>query len=57
MKTIFQSKTVWVAIIQAIISVLIVIFTEADLVGYVGIVKSVGDIVLRMITKTPIGLT
>lgn len=51
MKSIFKSKTVWIAILQAVASVVIVAFTELDMVGYVGIVKSALDIATRMITS------
>jgi len=50
MKSILQSRTVWVAIVQAVLSVVVVILTEADMVGYVGIIKSIVDILLRIDT-------
>lgn len=41
--------------IQAVVGGLVIFFTEIpDLVGYVAIVKSVGDILLRIITTEPI---
>jgi len=55
MKSIFESKTVWIAIIQAVVGGLVIFFTEIpDLVGYVAVVKSVGDILIRLITDKPI---
>lgn len=54
MKTLLESKTFWVAMIQAVASVAIVIMTELDMVGYVGIVKSLLDVSLRLITTEPI---
>jgi len=53
-KKLWQSKTVWFAIAQAVVSVLVVVLTELDLVGYIGIVKSVADVVLRLITEDPV---
>ena len=55
MKSLTQSKTFWIAVIQAVVGGLVIFFTEIpDLVGYVAIVKSVGDILLRIITTEPI---
>ena len=56
MKPLTQSKTFWLAVIQAVIGGLVILFTNVpDLVGYVAIVKSIGDIVLRIATIDPIG--
>ena len=55
MKTLTNSKTFWVALVQAIVGGLVIFFTEVpDLVGYIAIVKSIGDIVLRILTTEPI---
>lgn len=54
MKTLLQSRTFQLAIIQAISGVLIAYLTEMDMVGYVAIVKSVADILLRLDTKDAI---
>lgn len=54
MKSLLQSKTFWLAIGQAIGAVLIVAFTQLDMMGGVLIVKSVLDIVLRLSTDSGI---
>ena len=54
MKTLFESKTFWLAVAQAVIGIVVVALTELDLVGYVAIVKSIGDVILRMITEDEI---
>lgn len=56
MKKLTQSRTFWLAVIQAVASVVVVALTELDMVGYVGIVKSLLDIYIRMDTSKPIGL-
>lgn len=53
-KTLFSSKTFWIAVIQAVAGIVVVALTELDLVGYIATFKSVVDIVLRMITADPI---
>jgi len=55
MKSLITSKTFQLAVIQAIASVIVVALTDLDMVGYVGIVKSLADILLRMVTDKPIG--
>jgi hypothetical protein len=55
MKSLLESKTFWIAVIQAVVGGLVIFFTEVpDLVGYVAIVKSIGDILLRMVTTEAI---
>ncbi len=54
MKTLFQSRTFWVAVAQGIVGVLTVVFTELDMAAYVVILKSFVDILLRLDTKTEI---
>jgi len=55
MKSLTTSRTFWFAVIQAVIGGLVILFTNIpDLVGYVAIVKSIGDIVLRLATTEPI---
>jgi len=54
MKSLLQSKTFWVAVIQALAGITVVALTELDLVGYVVFFKSFVDVVLRMITTSPI---
>ena len=54
MKTLFESRTFWLAVAQAVASVVSVVLTELDMVGYVGIVKSIVDIVRRVDTTSPV---
>lgn len=55
MKTLLSSRTFQVAVAQAVGAVLIVAFTELDMMGAVLIVKSIVDVILRLDTKEPIG--
>jgi hypothetical protein len=50
----FRSRTVWLAIGQAVVGVVIVVLTEADMVGYATMVKSAADIMLRLDTDKPL---
>ena len=52
MNKLLKSKTIWLALIQAFGGIIIAVFTELDLVGYIAITKSVMDIALRTITTT-----
>ena len=54
MKTLLQSRTVQLALIQAISGGLVIFLTQMDMAGYVVIVKSVADILLRMDTDEPV---
>lgn len=54
MKSLLNSKTFWVAVIQAVAGVVVVALTQLDLVGYVAVFKSFVDIILRLITTEPI---
>ena len=54
MKSILNSRTFWLAVFQAIASVLVVLFTELDMAGYAMLVKSVVDIALRVDTASAI---
>jgi hypothetical protein len=59
-KKIFQSKTVWLAILQAVAGIFAVILTENPTlvtVGWVGIVKSIVDVAVRVfLTSTAVRL-
>lgn len=55
MKIWYKSKVVWLAIIQAIIGVVVVLGAQYPEIGYVAIGKSVLDILLRLITELPVG--
>ena len=54
MKTLFQSRTFWIAVAQAVVGILTVALTELDMVAYIAILKSVVDITLRLDTRTEI---
>ena len=54
MKTLLNSKTFWLAVSQSVGAILVVAFTELDMMGAVLIVKSVVDIILRLQTEEPI---
>ena len=54
MKKVYQSKTVWKAIIIGVAGVTVAVLTELDLLGYVMIVNAGLDIILRSITTEPI---
>ena len=54
MKTLLNSKTFWIAVIQAVAGIAVIALTELDLIGYVGIMKSVVDIVIRTMTTEEI---
>lgn len=56
MKRILKSRVIWLALIQAVASVAIVVFTELDMAGVALTLKSVLDIYLRLDTTKPIGL-
>lgn len=55
MKSWYKSKAIWIAIIQAIIGIVIAAETVYPDAGIVLIGKSILDIVLRVLTTTPIG--
>ena len=54
MKSLLQSKTFWVAVIQAVAAVLVVALTELHFVGGALMVKSIVDIILRITTSDTI---
>lgn len=49
-----KSKTVLFAIAQAVLGIVILVLTEADMAGTALLVKSVADILLRSITVEPL---
>lgn len=53
-KRLLRSDTIKIAIVQAIGGVLIVAFTELDMIGYAAFVKSILDVLLRAKTTRPI---
>jgi hypothetical protein len=54
LKQLLRSKTIKLATAQAIVGIAIAVFTDLDMIGYVAIVKSLGDIYIRTITTKPI---
>ena len=54
MKSLLQSKTFWLAVIQALIGIVAVFATTYPSIGGLLVAKSVLDIVLRMVTTTEI---
>ena len=54
MKSIFQSRTFWLAIAQAIVGVVVTFFTNAGMAGEALLLKSFVDIMLRVYTTTPV---
>jgi len=56
-KSIFQSKTFWLASAQAVAGILVVFSTSYPSAGWLVIAKSIVDIYLRSITTTAVSLT
>lgn len=54
MKSFFQSKTIWIALIQGAIAVVMVIQGQYPDLGGVLVVKSILDVVLRFVTNKEI---
>jgi hypothetical protein len=57
MKSIFTSKTFWLAIAQASLGSIVIFSTAYPSVGALVIAKSVLDIFLRFLTTQPVTLT
>lgn len=55
-KSILKSKVFWVAILQGIFGVVVVLESAYPAVGWVAIAKSVVDIILRGMTTTPVAV-
>ena len=53
-KSLLESKTFWIAVIQGVGGILVVALTELDLVGYAALAKSVLDVFVRIDTKEPV---
>ena len=53
-KSWLASKTVWIAILQAIGGVLIVVYTENPTFGWAMLSKSVVDVFIRALTTEPL---
>lgn len=57
MKSIFQSRTFWLAVLQAIVGILVVFMSAYPEVGQLLVAKSVIDVILRVVTTTRISST
>ena len=53
-KALVQSKTFWLAIIQAVIAVVVVFSTAYPSAGFLLLAKSGLDIILRIYTSVPV---
>ena len=49
-----KSRTVQLALAQAVAGILIAIFTEFNMIAYMAVTKSLLDIYIRSITKQPL---
>lgn len=56
MKNVLKSKTVWIAVLQGIAGVVVVLQTQYPELGYVAIGKSLVDIGLRFLTTQSVGM-
>ena len=54
MKNWFNSRTVWLAVIQFVIGGLVVIQAQYPELGFIVMVKSVLDMLLRILTDKPL---
>ncbi len=50
----YESKTIWIALIQAVIAVVIVVSTQYPAIGGLLVLKSILDILNRFVTGLPI---
>lgn len=55
-KSIFKSRTFWLAVAQAVLGAIVVFSTQYPDVGWLLTAKSVVDITLRFLTTQPAGL-
>ena len=55
MKSILQSKTFWVAVLQAVAGIVAVFYSSYPAVGELLVAKSALDVILRVVTSTAIG--
>ena len=54
MKSLFASKTFWIAVLQSIIGIITVFATAYPAVGFLVVAKSVLDIIIRIYTTQAI---
>ena len=50
----YQSKMIWLAVVQGIAGIVTAVATEFPEIGGLAVVKSVMDIALRAVTKSPV---
>ena len=55
MKYFLESKTIQIAILQAVLGIAVAVLTEYDMVAYVAVVKSLVDVIIRSMTETKLG--
>lgn len=55
-KSIFESKSFWIAFTQGLSGVLMVMLDHYPNVGYLMIAKSAIDVIIRFLTKQPVSL-
>ena len=55
MKSLLQSKTFWVAVLQAVAGIVAVFYSSYPAVGELLVAKSALDVILRVVTSTAIG--
>lgn len=56
-KTLWKSRTFWLAVLQALAGAVVIFATKYPDVGALVIVKSVLDIAVRYITSEPVSLS
>ena len=56
MKSLFESKTFYVALFQGFAGLLMVIISQFPQLGWAMIVKTIIDVILRLLTDKPVTL-
>ena len=54
MKSLYSSKTFWLAVIQGLVGILVALMTIHPEIGGLIVLKSVADIILRIVTETKV---
>ncbi len=52
----YFSRTLWLAVLQGVLGVVIVINTQAPTIGWIVVLKSILDILVRISTSQPVTL-
>lgn len=55
-KSLLQSKTFWVAAVQAMLGIVVIFATQYPAVGELVIAKSILDVFLRILTDQPVAI-